>query len=72
MIKLAKKVDRNGITTNYTYDALHRLTRESAAKNGTTTANTFTYALTGQLVSESNGSTAKSSNIWEQVQEKQV
>ena len=57
---MVKKVDRNGITTNYTYDALHRLTRESAVKNGTTTANTYTYALTGQLVSESNGSTAKS------------
>ena len=56
---MVKKVDRNGITTNYTYDALHRLTKESAAKDGTTTANSYTYALTGQLVSESNGSIAK-------------
>ena len=57
---MVKKVDRNGITTNYTYDALHRLTKESVVKSGTTTANSYTYALTGQLVSESNGSTAKS------------
>lgn len=56
---MVKKVDRNGITTNYTYDALHRLTKESAAKNGTTTTNSYTYALTGQLVWESNGSIAK-------------
>ena len=43
------KVDRNGVTTNYTYDGLHRLTSEKAVKNGVTSAKYFTYALTGQL-----------------------
>ena len=56
---LLKKVDRNGITTNYTYDGLHRVTSEKAVKNGVTSAKYFTYALTGQLVLESNGSFSK-------------
>ncbi len=57
---MTSKVDRNGVTTNYTYDGLHRLTSEKAVKNGVTSAKYFTYALTGQLVWESNGSLAKS------------
>ena len=56
---MTSKVDRNGITTNYTYDGLHRVTSEKAVKNGVTSAKYFTYALTGQLVLESNGSFSK-------------
>ena len=63
---MTSKKDRNGLTTSYTYDALHRLTKESVTKDGKTNTNTYTYALTGQLVNESNGSTAKTYKYYKQ------
>ena len=63
---MTSKKDRNGITTSYTYDALHRLTRESVTKDGKTDINTYTYSLTGQLITENNGNITKNYRYFKQ------